>query len=397
MCLCRDGKLVYNPFSICSSGRRSSTSLPKAHSPHSRKLHYSQSLIPDTTPSSSRRDSASKHGPSLVDSVLMIPALKVKVRYQSIVGRSYSPNAPSIPHSHSPVPVPRIVMPSTQQQPPTTHTPPPLHKGVSWAEHKQVFEESPTPSRAESDEEQPEARTKRGVLSLSAVVSSLPEDIVVTPSLLEFIEQVARPTIAATVVTSSSSGTESDSTDVESETESTAPGPPPPAGESRPISFPVDVTITFQIQPSTVQLSCKPHSRVNCVFRSPDVNFVVSFSLFSKQLLENSFTMDDLESSQATSRIVTFNNLYITGCFTTFALTLSSPLQVSTLKQQDTDSPKFENKEALSLTLGQAFIHLSRKSVLAPSSKDHGKGVKSVDDYGVHSKLQVSGSLSCPL
>ena len=55
-----------------------------------------------------------------------------------------------------------------------------------------------------------------------------------------------------------------------------------------------------------------------------------------------------------------------------------------------------EKKEALSLTLGQAFIHLSRKSVLAlmPGAGRGvaGKGrVRSVDDYKPHNKLQVSG------
>ena len=135
---------------------------------------------------------------------------------------------------------------------------------------------------------------KKGILSVSAVVASLPEDIKLTPSLLEFIERVATPTIVATVVTSSSS---SDSKGESGGEEGGGGGgdhaPQQQTAESWPISFPVHVTLAFQIQPSTVYLTCRPHSRVECIIQSPDVDFVVSFSLFCPQGLEGAMHDND--------------------------------------------------------------------------------------------------------
>lgn len=272
--------------------------------------------------------------------------------------------------------------------------------------HQMLTSSQPVPNQEAFEDSKPALPVKKGILSVSAVVASLPEDIKLTPSLLEFIERVATPTIAATVVTSSSS---SDSETESGGEEGGAAGDHAPqqqtAGESWPISFPVHVTLAFQIQPSTVYLTCRPHSRVECIIQSPDVNFIVSFSLFCPQGLEGTMTTsggsppDSLSIhstplQQSKANIVAFNNLYITGCLRTFVLQLYSP-QVSTLKQPSRE-PAVEKKEALSLTLGQAFIHLSRKSVLAlmPGAGRGvaGKaGVRSVDDYKLHNKLQVSG------
>jgi len=253
-------------------------------------------------------------------------------------------------------------------------------KSVSWN-----LEET------DSSDLQSELQTKRGVLSISAVVASLPEDVELTPSLLEFIEQVARPTLAATEVTSSNS--ESDTpADIDSGLEGPTQPHQQPTSDPWPISFPVDVTLTFQIQPSTVHLSCQPLSRVQCMIQSPDVNFVISFSLFTKQQLENSFSTDS-SCPPTQDAIVPFNNLYITGCLTTFVLQLFSPQVTSGLKQYS-QTPKIENKEALSLTLGQALIHLSRKTVLAPylvNRGPQGKATVNEDDYSKQNQPEVSG------
>lgn len=277
-----------------------------------------------------------------MESVLLIPALTVKTHYQSIVGPTYS-NPPPSPHTSNA----NLTLPSAGVEPP------------------------------------PHFPVKRGVLSLSAVIESLPEDIKLTHSFLEFIEQVARPTLAATVVSSSSS-TESLQEGIEP-TPETYPS-------SSPISFPVDINLTFHIYPSTVYLTCQPHSQVECIIQSPDVNFVISFSLFSHQILEGSSAMTSSSPSCSISgaqpTIVPFNNLSITGCLTTFVLQLYSP-QLSSLNP---GGPVIEKKEALSLTLGQALVHFSRKSVLSHVlTKGPCSVAKSVDDYATRNKMQVSG------
>jgi hypothetical protein len=115
---------------------------------------------------------------------------------------------------------------------------------------------------------------------------------------------------------------------------------------------------------------------------SPDVNFVISFSLFSTRKTEGA-----LESPGPPS-VVTFNNLYVTGCLKTFTMQLLSP-QASSLKQGSDSAQKMHDKEALSLTLGQALAHLSRTSVLTGASKT--SPASSITDPSSHSKLQVSG------
>ena len=282
--------------------------------------------------------------------MVLIPALIVKAHYQSIVGPTYCNVSTSPLQHHSP---------SLGRRSPTASSSP----------------------GGESADPQP-LPVKRGVLSLSAVIESLPEDIKLTHSFLEFIEQVARPTLAATVVSSSSS---TESLDLGTAVEDKQ------SQSVSPISFPVDVTLTFHIQPSTVFLTCQPHSQVECIIQSPDVNFVISFSLFSHQQLEGSSPLSNTSPTCSTagqnSRIVSFNNLYITGCLTTFVLQLYSP-RISSIKPSG-------NKEALSLTLGQALVHFSRKSVLAlMPPKSSSKPASSVDDYATHNKMQVSGQCS---
>lgn len=287
--------------------------------------------------------------------ILLIPALNVQVHYKSIVGQSYQFPSPSS---------------SLRLSTPTANT--------------SVDKVTPgTPDSANQLHLQStDPPMKRGVLSVSLVVASTPEDVTLTPSLLEFVEQVVRPTIAATVVTKPDSSSDSD-TGEENEVEETEEAGVKAKEDTPAISFPVDVTVAFHMQPSTVCLSCHPHSRVHCIVCSPNVSFVVSFSLFSPRETEGVLPLPGPPS------VVTFNNLYVTGCLKTFTLQLLSP-QVSTLKQ-DPDSTKMENKEALSLTLGQALTHLSRKSVLAGASKTSPDS--SVDGgYSTHSKLQVSGT-----
>lgn len=297
--------------------------------------------------------------------ILLIPALHVQVHYKSIIGESYNiPPSPSSLHLF-PTPSTPPVVPGVPQVKVTPGTP------VS-------------PRQPLSSQDPP---VKRGIFSVSLVVASTPEDMTLTPSLLEFVEQVVRPTIAATVSAESSDSSDSDSTD-ESDLEEVEDRDTKTAEQTPAISFPVDVTIAFHIQPSTVCLSCQPHSRVHCVVQSPDVSFVVSFSLFSPREVEGPLT------SSAPPSVVTFNNLYVTGCLKTFTLQLLSP-QVSTLKQKDSDTPKIEKKEALSLTLGQALTHLSRKSVLTQQSKVSPPG--NLSDSTIHSKLQLSGKGTCVL
>ena len=322
------------------------------------RLHHS-TLLPHSPLLPIHRNSAEhKH---VVESVVLIPALTVRAHYQSIVGRSYS----NLSASKSPR------LPSSSDR-------------RTAAEEKMTASSANPLLKATPPENLP---VKRGVLCLSAVVESLPEHIKLTPSLLEFIEQVAQPTLAAAAVSISSS------TESVSNAEEGGGGEGDEAVQTAmPISFPVDVTLTFCIQPSTVYLTCQPHSQVECTIQSPNVNFVISFSLFSHQMSDSPPNALDSFSPTASltstnTRVVPFNKLYVTGCLSTFALQLYS------LKHGAISATG--SREALGLTLGHALFHLSRNSVSAPMSTPlkSRKNTSCVENCHTHNKLHVSGIL----
>ncbi|CAI8057302.1 Transmembrane protein KIAA1109 homolog [Geodia barretti] len=273
--------------------------------------------------------------------IILIPALSVQVHYKSLIGESY-----------------QFPSPSSSLAPLTPHFP-----------EQQLPNIEISPGTPDSVAQ----ALKRGVLAVSVVVMSTPEDMTLTPSLLEFVEQVVRPTIAATAGGKADSSSDGES---EEESEGEEEEDTREKTDTPPISFPVDVTIVFHMQPSRVCFSCQPHSQVHCIVCSPNVNFVVSFSLFSAREVEGAVI------SPTPHSVVTFNNLFVTGCLETFTLQVLSP-QVSSLKQNESES-KTTDKEALSLTLGQALVHLSRKSVLVASRKGSPEASHSP------SKLQVS-------
>ena len=264
---------------------------------------------------------------------------------------------------------------------------------------------------------------KRGILSIAAIVSSLPNDLELNPSVLDFIEQVVRPiNISAQEIENVSPA---DLQDNDDEDEDELPVVVAKSN-TRPISFPVDVCLNFQIHPSKIILTCNPHARVRCQVAIPTVSFVVSCSLFSKRQYdsqtltvppsrnesstsqsrnESSTSQSRNESSTSQSRnesstsqspsdssigshgmddIITINNINVTGCLQTFQLTMFTPNVQSSLIQP----AQSEDKEVISLVLGQAFVHLSRSSVFVQERPS----CKSVDDYMTIEKLKVSGN-----
>ncbi len=317
-----------------------------------------------------------KQPPPSVHTVLFIPALEVKAHYQSILGTAYStaPPSPSKP----------MTTPSTGH----------------------INEELLTPHQvgAVSDRDGL-LNIKRGMLTLAAIVSSLPNDLELNPSVLDFIEQVVRPiNISAQEIENVSAA------DLEEEGENEDVNELPVVvtkSDTRPISFPVDVCLNFQIHPSKIILTCNPHARVRCQVAIPTVSFVVSCSLFSKRQYDSqTLTISQSKnrsaspshsslSSQTTPTIngmddiITINNINLTGCLQTFQLTMFTPNVQSSSLLHNQPVGQSEDKEVISLVLGQAFIHLSRSSVFVQERPP----CKSVDDCVTIEKLKVSGTI----
>lgn len=228
---------------------------------------------------------------------------------------------------------------------------------------------------------------KKGVLIISAVVAPLPHDLELNPGLLDFVEQVVRP-INVIGAQDNEEFPDSDDDDdddfmeeIDKETSAVQSH-----NSFNPLSFPVDVSITFTVHPSRIYLTCNPHAHVKCLIEIPTVNFAISFSLFVRKQAESNL-QSGCDSwrlqSQFDDDIATFNNLNVTGCFKTFSLVMFTPASANTGKQEKKD------KEAFNLVLGQAYVHLSRKSVYGtPSSPQHSLN----DSIAAHEKLQVSGN-----
>lgn len=217
--------------------------------------------------------------------------------------------------------------------------------------------------------------SKKGLLLFSVNIDSLPGEMKLQPSLLEFMEQVMKPLQGNA---DSSVSNDSDSAESDSESGPSMPQSPTPAT----ISFPVEVTIFFHVKPSMVTLSCQPYSRVECSIAVPDVNLCCSFVLFSPQLAENftSRLSSSTLSSVFSSTVQPFNNLCVSGAVQAFSFNIFNPIS-STAK---TDQAPTENKkEVVGLTLGLASIHVSRRAVKVMSTPDK-------DSY---EKMKISGML----
>ena len=271
----------------------------------------------------------------------------------------------------------------------------------------------PPPRVAVGIDEKTGLPVKKGVLSVTTTISSLPSDIELNPSILDFIEQVVRPINISAREIETALPTELDEEE-EKEDESNELPIVVKKSNSNPISFPVDICLNFQIHPSKIILTCNPHARVRCQIVIPTVSFIVSFSLFSKSHYDflpvmasprndsslsqsppnSSITSQSTAASGGQSGgnddITTINDIIVTGCLQTFQLTLYTPnVQSSLLHNQA--ATQSEDKEVISLVLGQAYIHLSRSSVFVNDSTP----CKSVDDYATVEKLKVSGECQC--
>ena len=318
---------------------------------------------------------------------IAVPALEVRAHYQAIVGKPYSttPVSPMKSLSAAHTPRGRSPVPTGERQDSIDATPPFL--SAAGGGDRTSF--------AMTDEESARLSglpvMKKGVLSITAIVGSVPQDVELNPSLMEFVEQVVRPVhdsiFRSDRAPSPVDEDEEDGDESVKQSESSSS-----AATSRPLSFPVDVCITFQMHPSKVYLTCNPHSRVKCMIAIPTISFAASFSLFSRKIYELPGLSPQVDSSihgaSIADDITMFNNLCVTGCLQTFALVLYTPqVQTSNIKLS---SAKIEDKEAFNLLLGQAFIHLSRKSVFT-RGPPVGSDIKSVDDYTLHQKTKVSG------
>ena len=97
-------------------------------------------------------------------------------------------------------------------------------------------------------------------------IQSLPKEMVVRPSLLDFLEKALEPIIQA-----------NDTEDGFSENVSSLSGTGSfVSSGSELYSFPVDVIAFIRIQPSDILFSCQPVSKVECLVKIPSLDFAIT-------------------------------------------------------------------------------------------------------------------------
>lgn len=110
------------------------------------------------------------------------------------------------------------------------------------------------------------ALSKSGILNASIGVQSLSREMIVTPSILDFLEKAVEPIM-----------TKSGDVDVLVEDESVAgTGSMLSSSGSGLYSFPVDVVVLIRVQPSDIRFNCSPISKVECLLRIPLLDFAIT-------------------------------------------------------------------------------------------------------------------------
>lgn len=189
-----------------------------------------------------------------------------------------------------------------------------------------------TSSPASSVSGKGKTSTKKGSLFAWMTLHSIPEETIISPHILEFLEQALEP-IPITLPEKPSTETAGlfnfDGTDSAS-----------PSTVSTASSFPVDVVVYCHVQPSTFRFSCLPVSRVECLLRLPSLHLVFS----SKR--------SDLLSSMPTYS--TAGGLSVTGCLSDFSLYIFHPYgggkKTGTKREADLGAES-ERKDSLSVNV----------------------------------------------
>uniref|UniRef100_A0A1I8N1J1 Bridge-like lipid transfer protein family member 1 C-terminal domain-containing protein n=1 Tax=Musca domestica TaxID=7370 RepID=A0A1I8N1J1_MUSDO len=213
--------------------------------------------------------------------------------------------------------------------------------------------------------------TKRASLFAWMTLQSIPEETIISPHILEFLEQTLEP-IPTKAEQSSGSQTPSNNAvnlDIL------------PANYVQYASFPVDVIVYFHMQPSTFRFSCLPVSRVECMLQLPSLDIVFS----SKRSADEDNQQNPFESNSSTAGGAATSGpekdkdktpqggLSVTGCLADFNVFIFHPYggKKTNIKEAQfsplTDS---ERKDSLSINVEFVKFHITRcrKVYIEPSA-----------------------------
>ena len=108
---------------------------------------------------------------------------------------------------------------------------------------------------------------KKAVLSAWITLESIPEETIITPSILEFLEQALEPIPTFNIKESNPVDQDTFTNNDDNFEDSSSGSHAGQAVMANYTSFPVEVIVYFHMQSSTFRFSCVPVSRVECMLR----------------------------------------------------------------------------------------------------------------------------------
>lgn len=142
--------------------------------------------------------------------------------------------------------------------------------------------------------------TKKASCSAWITLHCIPEETVITPHILDFLEQALEPipmeSSASSTKSASSPSADAPPVDPESQGDLISSAPAQYAVYG---SFPVDVIVYIHVQPSVLRFKCLPVSRVECLLQLPSVDLTFSSKRDEDELLPASSPTSAYEKSKS--------------------------------------------------------------------------------------------------
>nr|XP_023416125.1 uncharacterized protein KIAA1109 homolog [Cavia porcellus] len=247
----------------------------------------------------------------LETTVFYIPGVDVKLHYNSKTLKTESPNASrgsSLPRTLSKESK-LYGMKDSATSPPS----PPLPCTVQSKTNTLL---PPQPPPLPSAKGKGSGGVKTAKLYAWVALQSLPEEMVISPCLLDFLEK-ALETIPITPIERNYTAVSSQDEDMghfdipdpmEESTTSLVS-----SSTSAYSSFPVDVVVYVRVQPSQIKFSCLPVSRVECMLKLPSLDLVFSSNRGELETLGTTYPTETLSPGGSTPQSGTKTSASKTG------------------------------------------------------------------------------------
>ncbi|EZA51340.1 hypothetical protein X777_10025 [Ooceraea biroi] len=203
--------------------------------------------------------------------------------------------------------------------------------------------------------------TKKASLFAWMTLQSIPEETIISPHILEFLEQTLEPIPSKNNFQSNAQT----SAGFLENTENTSWAATAASSNYVYASFPVDVIVYFHMQPSTFRFSCLPVSRVECMLQLPSLDIIFSSKRAEEELIEFREFKSPTAGKETGSAI---GGLSVTGCLADFSVYIFHPYgggKKTGLKEaQWSPLSDSERKDSLSINVEFVKFHLSRSRKL---------------------------------